>query len=108
MEYKDPGGHIPIIYLLYFWGSLFGVPSRVPLILRTLQVTVLEILSRAALALTPGIAYLFLVRDEGIQSLCTLNPKPYIMIFPSSRLCPSKLVLYKPARRLYRPETRQR
>ena len=30
MEYKDPGRYIPIIYLLYSWGSLFGVPSRVP------------------------------------------------------------------------------
>ena len=34
MECKDPGRYIPIIYLLYSWGSLFGVPSRVPLILR--------------------------------------------------------------------------
>ena len=32
MEYKDPGRYIPIIYLPYSWGSLFGVPSRVPLI----------------------------------------------------------------------------
>ena len=32
MEYKDPGRYIPIIYLLYSWGSLFGVPSRVPLV----------------------------------------------------------------------------
>ena len=31
MECKDPGRYIPIIYLLYSWGSLFGVPSRVPL-----------------------------------------------------------------------------
>ena len=31
MEYKDPGRYIPIIYLLYSWGSLFGVSSRVPL-----------------------------------------------------------------------------
>ena len=30
-EYKDPGGYIPIIFLLYSWGSLFGVPSKVPL-----------------------------------------------------------------------------
>ena len=30
MEYKDPGKYIPIIFLLYSWGSLFGVPSRVP------------------------------------------------------------------------------
>ena len=28
---KDPGRYIPMIYLLYSWGSLFGVPSRVPL-----------------------------------------------------------------------------
>ena len=34
MEYKDPGRYIPIIYLLYSWGSLSGVPSRVPLYLR--------------------------------------------------------------------------
>ena len=32
MEYKDPGKYIPIIYLLYSWGSRFGVPSTVPLI----------------------------------------------------------------------------
>ena len=32
MEYKDPGRYIPIIYLLYSWGSQFGVPSRVPLL----------------------------------------------------------------------------
>ena len=32
VEYKDPGRYIPIIYLLYSWGSLFGVPSRVPLL----------------------------------------------------------------------------
>ena len=31
MEYKDPGRYIPIIFLLYSWGSLFGVPSKVPL-----------------------------------------------------------------------------
>ena len=27
-----PGRDIPIIYLLYSWGSRFGVPSGVPLI----------------------------------------------------------------------------
>ena len=32
MEYKDPGRYIPIIFLLYSWGSLFGVPSKVPVI----------------------------------------------------------------------------
>ena len=32
MEYKDPGRHIPIIHLLYSWGSRFGVPSSVPLL----------------------------------------------------------------------------
>ena len=31
MEYKDPGRYSPIICLLNSWGSLFGVPSRVPL-----------------------------------------------------------------------------
>ena len=31
MEYKDPGRYIPITYLLYSWGSRFGVPSGVPL-----------------------------------------------------------------------------
>ena len=35
MEYKDPGRYIPIIYLLYSWGSRFGVPSRVPLSIDT-------------------------------------------------------------------------
>ena len=37
MEYKDPGRYIPIIYLLYSWGSRFGVPSRVPLPLLAIQ-----------------------------------------------------------------------
>ena len=32
LEYKDPGRYIPIICLLYSWGSRFGVPSRVPLL----------------------------------------------------------------------------
>ena len=27
---KDPSGYIPIIFLLYSWGSLFGVPNNVP------------------------------------------------------------------------------
>ena len=31
IEYKDPGRYIPFIFLLYSWGSLFGVPSKVPL-----------------------------------------------------------------------------
>ena len=26
IEIKDPGGYIPIIFLLYSWDSLFGVP----------------------------------------------------------------------------------
>ena len=30
MEYKVSSRYIPIIYLLYSWGSRFGVPSRVP------------------------------------------------------------------------------
>ena len=29
MEYKDPGRYIPIVYLLYSWGSRFGVPIKV-------------------------------------------------------------------------------
>ena len=32
MEYKDPGRHIPIIFLLYSWGPLLGVPIKVPLV----------------------------------------------------------------------------
>ena len=33
IEYKDSGGHIShIIFLLYSWGSLFVVPSNVPLL----------------------------------------------------------------------------
>ena len=32
-EYKDPGRYIPIIVLLYSWGSLFGVSSKVPSVL---------------------------------------------------------------------------
>ena len=31
MENENPGRYILIIYLLYSWGSRFGVPSRVPL-----------------------------------------------------------------------------
>ena len=31
VEYKDPGSYIPIIFLLYSWGSLFRVPIKVPL-----------------------------------------------------------------------------
>ena len=44
MEYEDPGRYIPIIYLLYSWGSLFGVPSRVPLITVGLTWVVLKML----------------------------------------------------------------
>ena len=32
MEYKDPGRYIPSIFLLYSWGSLFGVPNKVALL----------------------------------------------------------------------------
>ena len=32
IEHKDPGRYIPIIFLLYSWGSLFGVPIKVPLV----------------------------------------------------------------------------
>ena len=32
--YKDPGRYIPIMFLLYSWGSLFGVHIKVPLDLR--------------------------------------------------------------------------
>ena len=28
IEYKDPSRYILIIFLLYSWGSLFGVPSK--------------------------------------------------------------------------------
>ena len=31
MEDKDPGRYIPIMFLLYSWSSLFGVPIKVPL-----------------------------------------------------------------------------
>ena len=34
MEYEDTGRYIPIIFLLHSWGSLFGVPIKVPLVLR--------------------------------------------------------------------------
>ena len=33
MEDKDPGRYIPTIILLYSWGSLFGVPNKVPLLM---------------------------------------------------------------------------
>ena len=32
MECKDPGRYLPIMFLLYCWGSLFGVPIKVPLV----------------------------------------------------------------------------
>ena len=28
IEYKDPDGYIPILFLLYSWGSLFGFPLK--------------------------------------------------------------------------------
>ena len=31
IEYTDRGRYIPILFLLYSLGSLFGVPSKVPL-----------------------------------------------------------------------------
>ena len=30
IEYKNPSRYSPIIFLLHSWGSLFGVPSKVP------------------------------------------------------------------------------
>ena len=32
MEHKDPGRYIPITFLPYYWGSLFGVPIKVLLL----------------------------------------------------------------------------
>ena len=32
IEDEGPGSYIPIMFLLYSWGSLFGVPIKVPLI----------------------------------------------------------------------------
>ena len=31
MDYKDPGEYIPIKFLVHSWGSLLGVPSKIPL-----------------------------------------------------------------------------
>ena len=31
IEYKDPGRYISILFLLYSWGCMFGVPIKVPL-----------------------------------------------------------------------------
>ena len=31
-EYKDPGRYIPMMLLLCAWGSLFGFPSKVPVV----------------------------------------------------------------------------
>ena len=36
IEYKDLGRHTPIIFLLYSWGFLSGVPSEVPSTFQTL------------------------------------------------------------------------
>ena len=30
IEHKDPGRYTTIIFLLYSWASLFGIPSKVP------------------------------------------------------------------------------
>ena len=32
LEYKHSGGYVPIILLLHSLGSLFGVPSKVPVV----------------------------------------------------------------------------
>ena len=32
LEYKDPGRYTPIMFLLYSWGSVLGVPIKVPLV----------------------------------------------------------------------------
>ena len=42
MEYKDPSRYIPLIVLLSSWGSLFGVPSEVPVLYRCLYRTMLQ------------------------------------------------------------------
>ena len=39
IEYKDLGRYLPMILLLYSWGSLFGVPSKV-LLVRVLKSSV--------------------------------------------------------------------
>ena len=44
MGYKDPGRYIPIIYLLYSWGSPFGVPSRVPLYSKPLTLRIWHVM----------------------------------------------------------------
>ena len=65
MEYKDPGRYIPIIYLLYSWGSRFGVPSRVPLHLSGLQGECLQLLT--------GIPRYFYEREIGhMMNMCML------------------------------------
>ena len=65
MEYKDPGRYIPIIYLLYSWGSLFGVPSRVPLVRSGLTVPFLSSLSLAASRKRGGAWFL-----TGVDTVC--------------------------------------
>ena len=32
IEYEDSGRYVPITFLLYSWGCLFEVPSKVPLV----------------------------------------------------------------------------
>ena len=81
MEYKNPGRYIPVIYLLYSWGSRFGVPRRVPLefvwypdiglssrsitLIQTVNIQDKELPSPVVVALCPGVAVVisFAVRN---------------------------------------------
>ena len=85
MEYKDPGRYIPIIFLLYSWGSLFGVPSKVPL-----SQTGPQSKARVSLdveLLGPGFAYWLLVGKMGIY---LHNPLHKDNVFPYALLRTSK------------------
>ena len=88
MEYKDPGRYIPIIFLLYCWGSLFGVPSKVPL-----SQTGPQSKARVSLdveLLGPGFAYWLLVGKMGIylhnplHDVISIIPKIICSLMPCS------------------------
>ena len=84
MEYKDPGRYIPIIYLLYSWGSRFGVPSRVPLLERACRQRAHKfgMVSCEDFSIPPIIVLVSIVsifrgsRHSSLASACPYPPNP--------------------------------
>ena len=73
IEYQDPGRHIPILFLVYSWGSLFGIPGKVPFP-KHARLTIVKV-STPAVATVPTHHK---VRQYGLRFKfwVTLNPKP--------------------------------